>query len=118
MTFGSSLSHQLVDNEVTFEGVLKGLQCAKTLPCTVATQVLKTWINSWATSHRFHERIRLPCLLGCGSDDSLHHYLRCQRLWDLIAEVLHEPPPFANVADRLGFRLATPPNVGPKFWEL
>ena len=96
-------------NEINSDGVSAGLECAKSLPCTLATQILKSWINSWATSHRFHERIRLPCLLGCGGADSLHHYLKCQRLWDLVAVVLHDPPSFASIADRLGFRVSTPP---------
>ena len=99
-------------NEINSAGVSAGLECAKSLPCTLATQILKSWINSWATSHRFHERIRLPCLLGCGGADSLHHYLKCQRLWDLVAVVLHDPPSFASIADRLGFRVLYPPNEG------
>ena len=40
-----------------------------------ATCVVKTWANAWATSHRMHEEIVLPCLFGCSQTDSLQHYL-------------------------------------------
>ena len=30
-----------------------------------AFQVIRTWGNSWSTSDRYHERVRLPCLFGC-----------------------------------------------------
>ena len=29
-----------------------------------AMRVLKTWVNSWSTSRRFHECIRYPCVFG------------------------------------------------------
>ena len=48
-------------------------------------KVVRSWSNSWATSHRFHERIRLPCLLGCtGELDSMSHYTKCPILFALI----------------------------------
>ena len=34
------------------------------LKCFESVQVLRTWSNSWSTSHRYHETHRLPCLLG------------------------------------------------------
>ena len=44
----------------------------------VAVQVLKTWANAWATTHRFHKARRLPCLFGCpDGPDSLNHYAFC-----------------------------------------
>ena len=30
-----------------------------------AMRVIKTWVNSWATSYRLHEPVLLPCLFGC-----------------------------------------------------
>jgi len=48
-------------------------------------QVIKTWSNAWATTHRFHESGRLPCLLGCPNEpDSLDHYAFCARMQSII----------------------------------
>ena len=50
-----------------------------------AMRVFKTWVNSWHTSDRYHESVRLPCLFGCaGSVDKLAHYVMCPYLFDLI----------------------------------
>ena len=52
-----------------------------------AFQVIKTWINSWATSRRFdHDSITLPCIFGCGNgcEDDLAHYIKCVILWSLV----------------------------------
>jgi hypothetical protein len=50
-----------------------------------AMQVLKTWTNSWATSHRSHDPTILPCLLGCKAHtDSLIHYLQCPHMYSLM----------------------------------
>ena len=50
-----------------------------------AITVLKTWTNSWATSHRSHDPTILPCLLGCkAKPDSLIHYLQCPHLYALM----------------------------------
>ena len=50
---------------------------------------IKTWVNGWATSHRYHENKLLPCLFGCsGRIDSLSHYLQCPALlalWRFLA---------------------------------
>ena len=47
-----------------------------------AITVLKTWSNSWATSHRSHDPTILPCLLGCKAhSDSLIHYLQCPHMY-------------------------------------
>ena len=29
-----------------------------------AMKIVKTWVNSWATSRRYHEPVILPCLFG------------------------------------------------------
>ena len=43
-----------------------------------AFQVIRTWVNSWSTSTRYHEDPVLPCLFGCVNlPDSLQHYLAC-----------------------------------------
>ena len=51
-----------------------------------AMTILKTWTNSWATSHRSHDPGgKLPCLLGCrDQQDSLMHYLHCPHLYSLM----------------------------------
>ncbi len=47
--------------------------------------VIKTLVNSWATTRRYHEDIQLPCLF-CALEfgDSLPHYLACDTLWTLL----------------------------------
>ena len=48
----------------------------------IATKVLKTWLNGWATSHRMHEEITLHCVLGCaGAPDSLNYYVFCPHMY-------------------------------------
>ena len=49
-------------------------------------KVLKTWINGWATSYRFHEAKLLPCLFGCQDcKDNLEHYLMCPHVYALTS---------------------------------
>ena len=48
-------------------------------------RVLKTWTNSWATTHRFHKSGRLPCLMGYPDEpDSLDYYAFCARIQSII----------------------------------
>ena len=60
-------------------------QCFCTLRkvgCAAAVKVLKGWCNGWATSRRFQERVKLPCVFGCCNEqDDLHHYLTCPHLY-------------------------------------
>jgi hypothetical protein len=59
-------------------GILKGCKVS------VATRVLKGWVNGWATSHSHHEGVLLPCVFGCSNcADSLDHYLVCSHLFAL-----------------------------------
>jgi hypothetical protein len=71
-------------------GLLKGNRVADVL------KVLKTWCNGWATSNRYHEDIRLPCLLGCqNQSDVLEHYLQCPHLfalWKFMMPEVHDLP--------------------------
>ncbi len=49
-----------------------------------AMRVLKTWVNSWATSYRMHEPKLLPCVFGCpAGKDQLSHYVMCPILFAL-----------------------------------
>ena len=49
--------------------------------------LVKTWTNSWTTSERYHDDKMNACLFGCVPEgsDAFGHYLRCPRLWKIIA---------------------------------
>ena len=69
-----------------------------------AFQVIKTWVNSWATSRRFdHDTLTLPCIFGCsgGCEDDLLHYLKCHILWSLVEDRSNFVVPSRGL-DRLG----------------
>ena len=73
-------------------------RCSK----TVNMSVLKTWINSWATSSRTKSSQELeavlPCIFGCDDEiDCLSHYLVCQPFWTLIGSALNLPLSFIDV---------------------
>ena len=76
-----------------------------------AMQCFKTWVNSWATSSRYHEPVIYPCLLGCPDKvDSLSHYLLCPILWQIANSVAcHEVPD--DTLERIGVRSPTPNNL-------
>ena len=58
--------------------------CLKKNGSAVAIKVLKGWCNGWATSRRYQEKIKLPCLFGCHKEkDDLFHYLHCPHLFAL-----------------------------------
>ena len=52
-------------------------------PHSMSMCLFRTWTNGWFTSSRMHEPIILPCIFGCGGDDSLCHYLKCEVIWTL-----------------------------------
>ena len=55
-----------------------------------AMRIFKTWVNSWATSSRFHEAVQLPCLFGCADGlDQQSHYAMCPILFHLTAQCIH-----------------------------
>ena len=46
------------------------------------TEVIKTWLHSWATSHRIEGEYLFNCLLGCeDATDSLSHCLQRPRIF-------------------------------------
>ena len=65
--------------------------------------IIKTWANSWATSDRYQEDLRLPCIFGCAqfcccepnSKDYLTHYLACPILWNLVDSAINSPVLYA-----------------------
>ena len=66
-----------------------------------AMQVIKTWVNSWSTSYRYHEDVLLPCLLGCpDKPDDLQHYIHCPHIWD-ITRIAFPSLNLASPLDRL-----------------
>ena len=61
--------------------------------------VIRSVLNSWATSDRYHEQIPLGCVFGCNLlqhpvrcsvyyRDDLAHYLVCPLLWKIVFEEL------------------------------
>jgi len=67
--------------------------------------VVKTWVNSWATSARYHEDILLPCLLGCQEGcDSQKHYANCINIQIILEEMLLQPP--RTPLERMGLQSA------------
>ena len=55
---------------------IEAFKIRKTLRKHDSRRVLKTWVNSWATSRRYHEAVQLPCLFGCKDGvDKQSHYL-------------------------------------------
>ena len=76
--------------------------------------VVKTILNSWATSHRYHEKVLLLCIMGCKNRrDELEHYMRCPVLWRIVAESTRAPV-CNTCAGRMGFssELAPESNIG------
>ena len=75
--------------------------------------VLRSLVNSWTTSYRFHEAVCLPCVFGCSvqypkkvdatlSRDELAHYLVCKPLWRLVSAILNQDFCGLRAPDRLG----------------
>ena len=77
-----------------------------------AMMVLKTWLNGWATSTRYHEPVIHSCLWGCpgGLPDATAHYISCPRLWKSIQAAIKEIVP-NDPLDRLALVNATDANL-------
>ena len=71
--------------------------------------VVKTWANAWATSHRMHETIVLPCLFRCAQTDSLQHYIFCPILFALL-RALH-PDVSEMPLERIGLQSSSAINL-------
>ena len=53
-----------------------------------AMRVIKTWVNSWATSTRFHENFILRCLFGYqDAEDRMSHYVLCPFWYYLLVKL-------------------------------
>ena len=83
----------------------------RNLPVKVCMPVVKTIVNSWSTSYRYHERAKLKCVFGCAlihpsrpgvkSIDCLSHYIVCKRLRCLLEDLFGTCLPSSR-AERLG----------------
>jgi hypothetical protein len=85
--------------ELDFQQAILLDRCWGTLKkCRVAdaVKVIKTWVNGWATSYRYHEGVLLPCLFGCTDcKDELRHYFNCPHLfalWSFLADNVSSDP--------------------------
>ena len=79
--------YQILDSDLDFEQAASFL---RQLRKHDAMRVVKTWSNAWATSNRYHEAIRLPCLFGCAHQiDAQRHYVNCPLLYCITRQVLH-----------------------------
>jgi hypothetical protein len=87
------------------EGWSKAKALLKGTSTHFATIVIKTWLNSWATTSRFHDGRCFHCVFGCpGKDDALTHYVACKRLWCIVRVAFGDAPPpgyVGDVADRV-----------------
>ena len=98
---------RLVQLPVSEQSVKELLTVLKASRPHVAMCCVKTVTNAWATSHRYHEHVRLGCVFGCGgADDTLSHYLSCPVLWDLVGDSF-PPPDSTSPIDRICLRSPT-----------
>ena len=84
----------------------------KSVSHSSAVMVLKTVVNSWTTSYRFHESVLLKCVFGCSClhplpldfhpIDEVEHYLKCGRLWRIIDCIFPDAEIPNSVPARLG----------------
>ena len=86
-TISKRISNMFAPHVVDFTNIINLQSCMDTLSSlnsSSAIKVLKTWVNGWSSSHRYHEAIVYPCLLGCrGGLDDLSHYVKCPHLFAL-----------------------------------
>ena len=66
----------------------------------VAAALLRANLNGWVTERRMQTRGGCGCGLGCpGAEDSIEHYARCPRLWDIARTRLRIQRPGNPEAD-------------------
>lgn len=93
--------------------------CICKLPPYIVFVLIRTWANGWTTSYRMHEPQLLPCVFGCPQqNDSLQHYLCCERLWRALKTALRKTsstvPPIlvrAPILSKLALMPASRENV-------
>ena len=75
-------------NRVCISDALTALD-KQTKACAI--MVIKSWLNGWSTSSRFHEETIQVCLWGCRDEvDAMRHYVLCPRMWLSIEAAVGE----------------------------
>ena len=112
-TMGNDLDWNPPYNDIPLTQVLNTISLLSNFSKQVTFKVVKTWVNSWATSRRYHEDTLFPCLLGCeGCQDDLFHYMECPMLWNIIRH--HFPNLYlSQTIHGMGFCLSDLPNFPP-----
>ena len=76
---------------------------------SLAMSLIKSWSNSWCTTHRMHEDVCWPCIFGCpDSEDDLHHYLKCTQLWPRLVGFCGLPPSYCHAGAVIKLCLVSP----------
>ena len=50
-----------------------------------AMAAMKTMMNGWATTRRFHRDKIIKCIFGCDEPDDMTHYWRCSPRWQMVS---------------------------------
>jgi len=92
------LPHPVYRSSFNFDGAFQVMRKLRKHDCM---RILKTWVNSWNTSYRYHETPRLPCVFGCdGMKDELAHYVMCPILFSTLLQLRPFIPP--DPVERIG----------------
>ena len=79
------ISNLFAPHALDFENNIKLDACfevLRTLRTADAMRFIKTWVNGWASTYRYHEPTLYPCLFGCqAKPDDLGHYVQCSHLF-------------------------------------
>ena len=88
----------------------------RALPLSSKIMVIRTVLNSWSTSHRYHEEYLLHCIFGCNLQcplqegvqywDTLTHYIQCPMLWKIVNECYPLPEPRPHPLQLICLRFA------------
>jgi len=91
-------------DDVDLQQIEAACSLLRKLPHYACSHIVKTWVNSWATSDRFHEEVRHKCFFGCPhAKDQLLHYLSCPALWAALELLPLSPSPLpSSPLERLG----------------
>ncbi len=84
-----------LENSFSDSSYTEFIESFNVCPSSVRASYFKTLINSWATTYRYQERVKLPCIFGCDEmKDDLKHYLCCEPLWTLAVTSASLPGEF------------------------
>ncbi len=108
VTLGVSVGRSL---QVPVDWVVKLVDVCREVRPHAACCVFKCLVGGWTTSHRMHEQMLLPCILGCTDcRDEINHYFLCSPLWQIASEALQVEAPL-DLATRLCLVSPTPCTV-------